>query len=96
VGVWGRDRIEFRQPRRAIGEPPIATQPVERAMLGHLYQSGGRVGRDTIKRPGLKRLDERILSDLLGEREVAGSLTFASWNRITAWLRTVDELRRAG
>src|SRR6266581_2103771 len=52
-------------------EELVAAEVIERAVLGGGYEPGARVVRDARPGPGLERGDESLLSELLGETDVA-------------------------
>ena len=49
---------------------PLTSKHVERAILGGRHQPGGRVVRHAAHPPDLERPDERVLHDVLGQRQV--------------------------
>jgi hypothetical protein len=77
------------------GDTPQASavrQPCSRGADGHSAQRLTRLAVRLAVNSAEGRVDVVGFVFLL-ERVV--TLTFASWNRVVPWLRTVDELRRA-
>ena len=52
-------------------ECPVATDPVDGAVLRHRHEPARRVGGHTVARPALDRGRDRVLESVLGEVEVA-------------------------
>ncbi len=53
------------------GERGFAAQPIESPIFGHLDQPRGGVGGDALVGPLLERFDERFLSHIFGQGEMA-------------------------
>jgi hypothetical protein len=62
---------EMISPGVVCADQGGAAQPVERPVLGHLGQPGGRVAWDAVRGPARQRQQKGLLRDLLGQPDVA-------------------------